>query len=322
MTRNEAIDTLIRNAQTERRCAFGVTNAEQRALSRRAAKGTLHRVLPNMYADARYWDTLAPPDKALHTARALNLKHRQWVFGGITAAAAHGFEHQWYLHHDTITVVIDDRGSNTDNPRVKRIHGSREHTVMAGGIPVTDKARTVADCAMMFGLRHALPIVDSALRNGMTAHDILSVCTDLHRSQAPVLTALHHANPASENGGESLARGTMIEHHLMIPELQVAFIDPETGRSYRADFAWRLPGGRIVVGEFDGSQKYVDPSMTRGHGIPDVIQTERERQDGLRRGGATGIVRFTHREVIKRYPFINKLLAAGIPIIGGQSYQT
>ena len=40
----------------------------------------------------------------------------------------------------------------------------------------------------------------------------------------------------------------MIDEDFAIPLLQTIFVDPETGRQYRADFAWRLPDGRIAVG--------------------------------------------------------------------------
>lgn len=57
-----------------------------------------------------------PPEQAMHIARTLQVKHPDWIFAGITAAAIHGFEHQWRLHEDAVTVITPQRGSNTDTP--------------------------------------------------------------------------------------------------------------------------------------------------------------------------------------------------------------
>ena len=80
------------------------------------------------------------------------------------------------------------------------------------------------------------------------------------------------------------------------PEQQVEFtcIGPDGARKVRrVDFSWYLPDGRIVVGELDGQQKYVDPSMTGGRSIAAIVEDERERSQMLYRCSVSAVVRFT-----------------------------
>ncbi|MBT1173266.1 hypothetical protein JS528_07865 [Bifidobacterium sp. MA2] len=315
MKQHREINELIRTAQSERRCAFGATHAQRQALSRRAHALELQQPMPNLYADATYWRSITPPERTLHIARTLTLKHPDWTFGGLTAAAAHGFEHRWGLHDGTVTVLTATRGSATGTGRhVTRLHAAPGQTaVVVQGIPVTTPARTVVDCGLTLDFRDALAVADSALAGGLAVADILAVCSRLRRDCVPVFQLLRYANPASENGGESLSRGTMIEQGFMVPEVQVTFVDPSTGRTYRADFVWRLPDGRIIVGELDGTEKYVNPEMTDRRSIQGVVLAEREREAALRRARVTTIFRFTFDDVIRRNPLVGKLLAAGVP---------
>ena len=39
--------------------------------------------------------------------------------------------------------------------------------------------------------------------------------------------------------------------------------------------------GRIIVGELDGTAKYVDPKMTDRRSIQETVQAEREREQAL-----------------------------------------
>lgn len=313
MKRHAVVEALLDTAQNSRQCAFGATHAQRQALGRRATALELRRVFPNMYARNDYWEELAPPEQTMHIARTLHVKHPDWIFAGLTAAAIHGFEHQWRLHGGTVTVVASQRGSNADNPRINRIHIPHPATETIDGITVTDKARTVVDCGIALNFRDALPIVDSAFGKGVTIPDILSVCSSLRQNYSSLFRLLHYANAASENGGESLARGTIIEQSFMLPEIQSPFVDPQTGKVYRGDFVWRLADGRIVVGELDGTEKYMNPDMTGRKSIQGGVFAEREREEALERAGVTSIVRFSFDDVIARRPLVDKLVAAGIP---------
>lgn len=315
MRQHHEVTALIQTAQSERRCAFGTTHAQRQALSRRAHANELHQAMPNMYAEAAYWQSLSPPERTLHMARTLSRKHPHWVFGGLTAAAAHGFDHRWRLHDGRITVATTTRSTDTTaGKRIQRLRiPSDQRIVTASGIPVTDQARTVVDCGLTLQFRDALAIVDSAMADGLPIADMLVACSRIQQDSAPVLRLLHYANPASENGGESLARGTIIEQRFMVPQIQTTFVDPTTGQTYRVDFVWRLTDGRVIVGELDGTEKYVNPEMTNRRSIQGVVLAEREREAALRRVGVTTIFRFTFDDVIRRESLIGKLLAAGVP---------
>lgn len=231
-------------------------------------------------------------------------------------AAIHDFEHQWHLHAGTITLATTSRGPNASSAKVKRIFTSSSTPEYANGLPVTSKARTVVDCGLSVDFRFALPIIDSALRNGVAITDILNVCSTMRRDCTPIFRLLHYANPASENGGESLGRGTIIAGGLLAPELQQNITDPQTGALYRVDFLWRLPENRLIVGEFDGYEKYVNPDMNDRKGVRGAVQAEKERETALYRAKVDTIVRFTYEEVMQQHPLLNKLRAAGIPHAG------
>ncbi|MBW3093310.1 hypothetical protein KIH79_10345 [Bifidobacterium sp. 82T10] len=344
MKRHKTVETLLAAAERERRCAYGTAKSVCSALGRRAKIGELQRVSANAYVKPDYWAALNPPERSLHIARTLGARHPDWVFAGIVAAAAHGFEHQWLLHGGPIDIVSSNKGdppsrnagsaagmdaasgmnagagmnADTDadarhGTRIRRIYAPRCALESAAGITVTGKARTVVDCCMMLEFRYALPIVDSALAQGVPRRDILAVCGSLRRNCLPVFRALHYADPRSENGGESLMRGTIVDSGLMVPEIQVPFVDPQTGRSYRVDFAWRLADGRIVVAEFDGTDKYVDPAMTGRRSIQGIVLAEREREAALRRADVTDIVRCSFDDVVRAAPMIDELCRVGIP---------
>ena len=150
------------------------------------------------------------------------------------------------------------------------------------GLPVLDKIRTVLNCSVQYDFPYGLPIADSALRQGIGRRDLSAGCSAMRIGYAQAARVLRYADGASENGGESMCRAVMID-------------------------------GRIAVGEYDGTQKYVDPQMTGRRSVQTVVQMEREREEALRRAGVSLIVRFTYDDVIERVPLVNKLLRAGIP---------
>ena len=95
--------------------------------------------------------------------------------------------------------------------------------------------------------------------------------------------------------------------------------DPQTNTEYRVDFVWKLDDGRVIVAEYDGTQKYVDPAMTDNRSIQEVVAKERARDEGLKRAGATEIVHFTYADVIERTPLRVKLAQSRGGLLGGTS---
>lgn len=319
MKRNRRVVALIEVAEREKRCIFATNQAERSALSRRAAEGEFVRLYPNVYARAEQWATLNGLERTMHMVRALNLMHPKWCFAGLTAAAVHGLEHQRLLHSHTLTIAATSYGQvEQQTPfRVRRLVGPPVEPEIVDGIPVTNLTRTALDCARTLEFRFAMPIMDSVLRrDGITVERLIAAYDHIRGPTAQVMRVLKYANPASENGGESLARATIIEEHFMPPEIQVVFADSREERQYRADFVWRLDDGTIIVAEFDGTSKYVNPEMTGRKSIQQTVTDERERERTLLRAGVTTIVRFTFDDVMQRHPLIRKLYAAGVPLVG------
>ena len=316
MKRHQLIESLMQEAERERRCVYSTDSRSRCALDRRVTAGELLRVFPNMYISVERWHALTPPQRSLHIARTLQRQHPTWVFAGVTAAAIHGFDHQWLLHDGGIDVLSRDHSDQATGKslnRIRRFYTSQPDYEVVDGLRTASAARTLVDCALTCEFRYALAMFDSALRQGVTTESVERECARLHRDCAPVFRLLRYADPARENGGESLSYATIVDARFMLPQVQVEIVDPTTGRTYRVDFLWRLPDGRIVVGELDGVAKYIDPSMTDGRSIHGVVADEREREQALRRAGVTAIVRFTFREVLAVTPFLAKLRATGIP---------
>ena len=189
-------------------------------------------------------------------------------------------------------------------------------TTIVDAVLVTSPARTLVDCGLRYPFIETLPMFDSAFRRHLvTREQILEVCDGMHADCGHVFRLLRHTNPLNENGGESRCYATIIDEGFAVPQSQVVFIDPDAPwNRYRADFTWHTPDGRVIVLEYDGTAKYVDPTMTKRRDIRDVVRAEREREAALRRAGVTTIARVNHDEVVRRIPLVHKLLEAGVPM--------
>ena len=311
------IDTLLDQAENARRCAHSSDPLIQKGLYRRYRAGDLARPYPGLFTRAEYWHQLNEPEQSLHMARALRDLHPNWVFSGITAAAAHGFDHPRILHRQGLTITLPSHGSYRPHEKLNIIYSPcpREKAVIANGIAVTNPSRTLLDCGRTIDFVHSLPIFDDAASNGIEEKQILQECARTTLDCSRIFKLLRYTDARSENGGESFARAVMIENGFSVPQLQVPFTDPLTGKQFRVDFLWRTADGRIIVGELDGTAKYVDPQMTDRMSIQETVQAEREREQALFRAGVTEIVRFTFDDAVRQKPLITKLRRAGVPCV-------
>ena len=315
MKNHKQVNRLIDEAVKERRCAFSSVGSENAALRRRAVNGELLRPARSLYVPVDYWNNLSPPERSMHMARAMAKQHRKWVFVGAVAAYAHGFEHSWKLHDGTVSIANAYQNSFSRVAKIRRVYVPEERMFVkvVDGVPVLGEVPTVLSCSAQYDFPFGLQIADSALRQGIGYSDLKTGCSGMRVGYTQVARVLRYADGASENGGESLCRAVIIDAGYMVPLLQVVFTDPKTGRTFRADFVWHLPDGRVVVGEYDGSQKYVDPQMTDYKSIQAVVQEEREREAALLRAGVAAIVRFSYDDAVERTPLVRKLQQAGIP---------
>ena len=296
------IDALLDQAENARRCAHSSDPLIQKGLYRRYRAGDLARPYPGLFTRAEYWHQLNEPEQSLHMARALRDLHPNWVFSGITAAAAHGFDHPRILHRQGLTITLPSHGSYRPHEKLNIIYSPcpREKAVIANGIAVTNPSRTLLDCGRTIDFVHSLPIFDDAASNGIEEKQILQECARTTLDCSRIFKLLRYTDARSENGGESFARAVMIENGFSVPQLQVPFTDPLTGKQFRVDFLWRTADGRIIVGELDGTAKYVDPQMTDRKSIQETVQAEREREQALFRAGVTEIVRFTFDDAVRQ----------------------
>ena len=235
---------------------------------------------------------------------------------------------------------------------------------------IVDKSTMLFDVANSMNFRSALSIFDSAARDNVDFAKVIAICesrystsyinngknvsasttSDLLEStffgkgfefRVDKLLSLrrlcYFASRLSENGGESFARGTMISLGFMVPQLQHEFILPRSGGKYRCDFLWRLPDGKLIVGEFDGHSKYYvdsdnpshvnidfnsscDNRMLRKSYDTNVINRNIDRQAErevllMKECGVSRIVRFTIADIINPKRVESKLIAAGVPRI-------
>ncbi|KFI47947.1 CTP synthase [Bifidobacterium biavatii] len=297
------------------------------ALLRRKHAGLIVSPYRGMYADLSYWQSLNPTEQTLHIARTIAIGHPSLVFAGPTAAAIHGFEHQWSIHHSGLYVAdtvhgfahgARDAACRTPRGGLHGIYMAAVPETAVGGLRVTDAARTMVDCGLVLPFVNALPIVNSALaQSAVTLDEIRSVSAGLRRDCTPIDRLLRYANPRCDNGGESLAYATIVEEGFIEPVVQHVFANPHDPEEwYRVDFAWFLPGGRVMVAEYDGMAKYVDPAMTDRKSVATVVNEQSVRERRLLNWAVHEIARLTFDDVVRRLPMINKLRAMGIPRYG------
>ena len=320
MKLNNHIHEQIQQAAHERRCVFGQTPEDTRTLRRLYASGLLISPYPCLYAEPGMWSSLDSTQHSLFVIRALARKYPTWVFSQLSAAAVHGLDYPRQLNQGKVFLARNRSYSYRARRRLRYTYMGAIPRTTVQGIPVTSAARTIVDCALTYEFRFVLPMIDAAVRNNLVRlEDVVGICDSLNRDYGMVLRLVHYADGASENGGESLCRGTMIEEGFEAGTLQVPLRERgDLGPGYRADFLYRLYDGSIIVVEFDGTGKYVDPQMVGTRTIRQVVHEEREREDALKRCGVTRIVRLNYAEVYDRTPMVRKLLEAGVPTVDGR----
>ena len=239
MKEHKEVSALLQQAKQERRCCYGTSDAQRRALKRRLHAGELVSPYKNLYADRTLWNTMTREQQSLQVIRALSAIHPQWVFAGLSAACVYGLQHNYSLHDGTVHIASKSGIGGGDEARLNRIYINRIPTRKHNGILLTTPARTLLDCAA-FPFPQALPIYDSALRKSLTTiEEVQSLMIQSVCDEVSVTKLLKYADPLSENGGESLMRGQITELSFGIPLLQVQFMNPDNpAMSYRVDFCW------------------------------------------------------------------------------------
>lgn len=258
-------------------------DAVRRALSRRVSSGAAVSPVRGLFADAREWSSLASSERALWIARGLQVAHPTWTFCGPTAALAYGVDVSDTLVGRTHVATLPKQ-CGSDGGVVARhpVLDPREGVEEVGGLRVTSPQQTVLDCLRWTDFPRGLGIIDSALRTGLVGKDAFEDYAQSmmarRRNVERALSDLAWADPRSENGGESIARGRMLLLGYVRPELQVEVPRVvEAGEPYRADFCWVRADGRVILGELDGRGKYVEEELMGGRDIDEVLSDENIR---------------------------------------------
>ena len=291
------------------------TKSEASRMRRACRRGDLVRLARRVYALREQSDSLDPIERELLTIRTLAALYPSWVFSHTSAAVVHGLE-VGYGQLGKIHVACDARSHTRSSSSVCRHIINSDTFVQVDGIKVTSIERTAFDCMRTGRFPRALAIADSALRK--TGKDINYFIESFeklhggHSNKRRPIEIMTYADQRAENGGESVARASIIKLGYMVPDLQVEVPNLfEKDRPYRVDFYWDLESGP-VAGELDGHDKYVDPEMTAGRSMLEVFSDERLRESRISVSNVK-VMRFSYADVRSYKQFGELLDAFGIP---------
>lgn len=315
----ERIDDCLIAAEKVESCYAAKDSSVRRCLRRAVRTGHVVEPAPCVFGRVAYWQELKAAARMRHVMRGLQELHPDWVFAGPSAAVAWGLSvSNRYL--DKVWLATTRKAHLASGSRYRSIVVSHSDPVTHAGFRLTPFARTVGDCVRIMDFRSGLAIMDSALRVSEVGRDVLRSEVDrscghmagIQRMRA--MSAL--ADQRAESGGESIARATMLELGIELPELQHEFVDPmDEAKGYRVDFAWAVPNsGCYIVGELDGFEKYDNPMMTGGRAVSEVIADEHRRQSHLEMCPEVArVARFSFSDVMSDRDFLALLVGSGVP---------
>lgn len=321
--REREIAAALEHAREKRMLLTAQTQRGIRLLERRVSTGQLVEPFTHLYEEPAYWHDLKPPDKALRVIRGAALLHPGWVFCHVSAALAHDLQVSCPMP-GIVHVATTRKAHLPCAPGVVRHivdDALMEDVTVSNGVRVVSLGVCVRQCLCSLDLKFGLAVADSYLqKQEMTSVDLeraLQADPACRRGRRQALRTASYADPLAENGGESVARGAMIELGYRIPELQVPIANPVKGKGgrdslYRVDFLWREGVSAPIIGELDGMDKYRDVEMLGGGDTLGAITKERLRESRLTLTGAS-VLRFRFGDVLNPKGFSDLLDAAGVP---------
>ena len=183
-----------------------------------------------------------------------------------------------------------DREGGGRTRRWVQVHGARlleQEVTTVDDLAVTTLARTFVDLARILPARTSVAAGDAILRKGVSL-DVLQEAIERAAGRhgvAAARRALRLLDARAESAGESVSRVIIAERGLPAPDPQLVIRNGRGEFVARVDFAWPALG---VIGEFDGRLKYgrtLDPDEDRARDPAEVLWSEKQREDQLRRLG-------------------------------------
>lgn len=321
----------VRLDEAERSGRFLVpeNRSERVSLRRRVASDELAEPFPGVFFRVDTMKKLSPRALGYRKLHTLSALHPDWVFCLFSAALLHGLQVS-YAQLGQIHRCVEPGRSVRCGGKAITCHTTR---LAAEGSPVlttvqgarvTNIEQTVLDCLCRSDFRQGLAIADSALHLGFTSKEtLMRHFAEFGRGKRGIAQArqtLVHADPGSENGGESFVRAVVLELGFAAPILQMQIDDPmEPGNPKRVDMGWTLGDGRLVLLEVDGKVKYAQKTHGQEKTVTEMVETfskERLRESHLNLTGAT-VLRCSIEDARHENRLFKMLATAGVPMAGG-----
>lgn len=196
------IQSVLSEAERTQSLATYDTEAMRNRFTKLVKSGELVSPLRKLYARAEYWESLDPHDRMLHKMRGLSALDSGVVFGGFSAALAHGLRVPFHLL-DRPVVTTTAQSNTGSTQRLCRIVVEDDASTMAAGFRVTSFERTLFDCLRRVAFKDGLVIADSALAMmGNNRDALIELMQRFHGrwGSGRVESILAHADGRSESG--------------------------------------------------------------------------------------------------------------------------
>lgn len=288
----------------------------QRACRARVRNGMLVEPVPGLFARAECWERSNPWTHPYRIIRSLAHVHPGWVFTSFSAACIYGLPVSIEFL-DRIHIAVPSGSHSGGKGLVVRHPMALEGDRRVMGVRVASLERVVVDCMREAPFPEALAIADGALRLGDWPHARLVELTERYGAGRPGIRearrVAQYADARAESGGESVARGVMIEEGFAVPDLQTVLpnvLDPN--RPFRVDGSWRTPDGRLIAFEADGEEKYRRFASRHGGNVVRKMMKERQRE-ALLTAACDALIRFDFRTVKAPGALARLLDSYGVP---------
>lgn len=287
-----------------------------RACRVRVRSGMLVEPMPGLFARTDYWEQTKPWTRPYRIIRSLACAHPEWIFASFSAACIYGLPVSVELL-DRIHIAVSNGAHSGKKGLIVRHPIELDGAYRVMGVRVTSFERTVVDCMRAAPFPEALAIADGALRLRDWPQAHLVDLTERHGAYRPGIRqarrVARYADARAESGGESVARGVMIEEGFAVPDLQTVLPNVlDSNYPFRVDGTWRTDDGRLIAFEMDGEEKY--RSFASRHGGDAVRKMMKERQrEALLTAACDGLVRFDF-DIVKTPGALARLLDSyGVP---------